>query len=231
VTHEALRIASPAPLRVLAAAFVTTLVVLEAVLVFLASHIARLAVPAAAADPRVREALALLAVVMLAQALGVLVTCLAIWRTAWTTIEAGPAGLVLGYPGRRWPVPWERVTHAYLGGVRILHLEVDGRYWRTWRVSLARDAVAPVLAALEDWLPAGAWTEGPALRRYVLRKAVPLIASLAVVGALAIRFVDTRLREMAARVPCGAGQTAPGGDPPAPARIQAAFLATEGDAQ
>lgn len=204
MTESPVRITSPRWLRGIATFFLATLVLLEAMLLTVAAQIARLIYPAA--DPRAPDALALLAIVLVAQAAAVLVACVAIWRTGYGAVEVGPEGLTFTQPGRRRSVPWGRVTRAYVGSRRMLHFEVDGRYWGTRRVLLGRDA-APTVEALRQWLPAGAWMEGAALGRYVLRKAVPAIVAVAIVGALAIRLVDSRLRALASTIPCTRGQS------------------------
>jgi hypothetical protein len=144
------------------------------------------------ADPRAALASILLGSVLTAQAMAVVGLAWTLVAMSRTMLDFDADRLALEHPWRRWTGRWRSVRRAWLHR-GWLALELEGQF-RRWYVRVPAED-EPTVADLGAHLPPGAWLEGAALRRHVLRRLLPVVVGGAVLGGLALAALLGYLRE------------------------------------
>jgi hypothetical protein len=192
------RIESPAWFRMLALGFILALAVAEVGVVAATFEVlgafSRSAEAAAGFVPERAEVARLLGAlwaVIALQGLATVAIAFVILRVATTTIEHDEAGLALRGPLRNWQGPWNAVERVYRRR-GILTVEVGPRWSDRWSVHAGFAPTAAVDALLAR-VPAGAALDWAAATRLLLRRLLPILVPVAVVGAFVLRALERSL--------------------------------------
>ena len=192
------RIESPAWFRVLALTFILALALAEVGVVAATFEVLHAFARAAGTPPEmppgrpdVARLLGALWAVIALQGLVTVGLAFVVLRVATSTIELDDAGLALRGPLRSWQGPWSKVERVYRRR-GILTVEVGPRWSDRWSVHAGFASTAAVDALLAR-VPSGAALDWAAATRLLLRRLLPILVPVAVVGAFVLRALERSL--------------------------------------